>query len=199
MHFATNEVLRANFSVYASKKQGKLRKKIVRGMLMNYANVKVLYFDDDGTIPNHPRLPVLLYEHVFISKKAKVESIFNSHDWKNSWVGGIYDFHHYHSNSHEALGVISGSARLKLGGHMGENIVVHAGDVLVLPAGTGHMRLQSTADFKVVGAYPEGMEYNLRTGKQTDRPHVFDEIAQVPIPTTDPVYGDKGPLTEWWN
>jgi ribosomal protein S6E (S10) len=54
MHFATNEVLRANFSVYASKKQGKLRKKIVRGMLMNYANVKVLYFDDDGTIPKSP-------------------------------------------------------------------------------------------------------------------------------------------------
>jgi len=80
-----------------------------------------------------------------------------------------------------------------------EGQLVHAGDVLVLPAGTGHMRLQSTADFKVVGAYPEGMEYNLRTGKQTDRPHVFDEIAQVPIPTTDPVYGDKGPLTEWWN
>ncbi len=29
---------------------------------------------------------------------------------------------------YEALGVISGSARLKLGGHMGENIVVHAGE-----------------------------------------------------------------------
>ncbi|WP_210611038.1 cupin domain-containing protein [Priestia flexa] len=163
------------------------------------SDVKVLFFDDDGVIPNHPSLPVLLYEHALIDRKDKIETIFHNHNWKNSWVNGIYDFHHYHSNAHEVLGIIKGCARLQLGGPKGENIVVHAGDVIVLPAGTGHKRLQSTADFQVVGAYPGGISYNLKTGNSAEYAEAVEQIENVPLPKTDPVYGEDGPLLSLWS
>lgn len=37
----------------------------------------------------------------------------------------------------------------------GEEIEVHAGDVIVLPAGTGHCSTQSSQDYRYIGVYPE--------------------------------------------
>lgn len=34
------------------------------------------------------------------------------------------------------------------------NIEMKVGDVLVLPAGTGHSSLESSADYKYIGVYP---------------------------------------------
>ncbi|MFX3673601.1 MAG: cupin domain-containing protein [Paenisporosarcina sp.] len=156
------------------------------------------YFKDDGIIPNNPKLPVIFYKGEFESNPDQIEAIFNQHNWQNSWVNGVFPYHHYHSNSHEALGVRSGSARLKLGGEQGEEVSVDTGDVLILPAGTGHMKIISSPDFKIVGAYPDGMDYNLKTGKAGERPQVLNEIQQVPTPDQDPVFGKKGALFENW-
>jgi uncharacterized protein YjlB len=165
---------------------------------MKGLEVKSFYYKDDGKIPNNADLPVLLYIGALKGKTAQMERIFKSHNWRNSWTNGIFGYHHYHSNVHEVLGIIGGSAALQLGGEQGDKVLVAAGDVLVLPAGTGHKCLSASSDFQVVGAYPEGMDYNLRKGLAGERPEALEEIRQVPLPLLDPIYGENGPLVEKW-
>ncbi|KYG59232.1 cupin domain-containing protein [Planococcus maritimus] len=161
-------------------------------------DAQFFHFEDDGTIPNNPKLPVVFYPEAFHGKTGQIQQAFEDHAWGNSWQGGVFDFHHYHSNTHEALGVVSGSAQLQLGGENGDVVEVATGDVCVLPAGTGHKRLSASADFRIVGAYPGGVEYNLKTGEPGERPYVLEDIHNTPLPKTDPVYGDAGPLLSAW-
>lgn len=154
-----------------------------------------LYFADDGIIPNS-RLPVLLYRQVPLSgddQAAALERLFAAHDWPPQWRYGVYSYHHYHPNAHEVLGVARGEATLRLGGEQGQDVSVAAGDVLVLPAGTGHRSLESSADFLVVGAYPPGQE-DFITQRADPAAHArsLELIAQVPLPATDPVTGREG-------
>ncbi|HSO59271.1 MAG TPA: cupin domain-containing protein [Paenisporosarcina sp.] len=159
---------------------------------------KLFRFKDDGTIPNNPSLPVIFYPGAFKIHPQEIESTFNLNNWQNSWVNGVFEYHHYHSNTHEVLGVRAGSARLLLGGQKGEVIKVNTGDVLVLPAGTGHKKLTSSPDFEIVGAYPDGKDYNIQTGNPSERPQVLEEIKQVEVPSTDPVYGNRGQVVDRW-
>ncbi|MDQ0219711.1 cupin domain-containing protein [Peribacillus cavernae] len=165
---------------------------------MEYTEVETFYFEDDGSIPNNPDIPVLFYPAALKDKASQIENFFNENNWGNSWMNGIFDFHHYHSNTHEVIGVVKGSARLMIGGENGKQFEVTVGDVLVLPAGTGHKRLDSSPDFKVAGAYPDGMEYNTNTGKSEERPYALDEIKSVPLAKQDPVFGTDGPLLKKW-
>lgn len=160
-------------------------------------SIRSFLLKDDGEIPNNQLLPVIVYEGVF-EDFSVVEETFNRHNWRGSWSGDIYDFHHYHSNVHEVLGVVSGSAVILLGGNAGEKLQISAGDVVLLPAGTGHKKLKSSADFTVIGAYPNGAVYNMNRRKPQDRIHALKEIKNVPIPELDPVFGEGGPLIDKW-
>jgi uncharacterized protein YjlB len=126
------------------------------------------------------------------------EQRFAKNDWTNSWRDGIYPFPHYHSTSHEVLGVYSGTAMLRLGGGHGQNVEVYAGDVIVLPAGVAHQNLGSSDDFGVVGAYPGGRKWDLLRGLPGERPKADQNIAALPIPDNDPIYGAEGPLRQIW-
>ena len=99
------------------------------------------------TIPNHPRFPVVLYRGVDLAGPESARALFAAHGWGGSWVNGVFDFHHFHSTSHEALAVVAGAATIELGGPQGEAFAVQAGDVLVLPAGTGHRRATARKRF----------------------------------------------------
>lgn len=149
------------------------------------------YFKDDGQIPNNT-LPLLIYKNIFKERgeeaAAMLEEQFELNNWRNSWRNGVHDFHHYHSNTHEVLGVYSGKALLHLGGEEGEKLEVAAGDIIVIPAGVGHKNLESE-NFKIVGAYPDGREYDMNYGKEGERPAADENILKVPVPDTDPFFG----------
>lgn len=156
-------------------------------------------FEDAGAIPNS-RFPVLAYHEVDATRTAQdCVELFAGNGWRGAWVDGIYAFHHFHSTSHEVLGVVRGFATVVLGGPGGRRFDVVPGDVLVLPAGTGHCNAGASADLRVVGAYPEGMWCDLRRGDPGERKEVLANIAAVPLPDTDPVAAADGPLTELWS
>jgi uncharacterized protein YjlB len=115
------------------------------------------------------------------------------------WRNGIYPFTHYHSRIHEALGVARGRARVRFGGASGEELEIAAGDVAVLPAGTGHQRLSASGDLLVVGAYPPAGTYDLCRATPSDRERARATIPAVPLPATDPLYGADGPLVALWH
>jgi uncharacterized protein YjlB len=155
-------------------------------------------FADAGGIPNSP-LPVLIYHDVDGAGDARgCEELFAHNSWLGAWVDGIFPFHHFHSTAHEVLGIAGGTATVVLGGPDGREFEVRRGDVLVIPAGTGHCNAGSTADLVVVGAYPNGMRWDLRRGDPAERDEVLANIAAVPLPDADPVTGPDGPLTEIW-
>jgi uncharacterized protein YjlB len=156
-------------------------------------------FDDDGGIPNS-RLPVLVYSGAVDAGAGAgaYEKLFAGHGWLGAWRDGIYPFHHFHSIAHEVLGIASGSAEVMLGGPGGSRFELRAGDVVVLPAGTGHCNLGSSPDLLVVGAYPDGMDWDLRRGDPAEHDEVVANIARVPLPAQDPVRGHGGSLVELW-
>ena len=138
-----------------------------------------------GPIPNHPRFPVLLYHGVDVGDAKR---LLADHGWGGAWTNGVFDFHHFHSTSHEVLAVVAGVATLELGGPQGEAFQVTEGDVLVLPAGTGHRRRSTRDGFTVVGAYPPGQEdYDLL--READDA-ALERIRALPAPPEDPVGGD---------
>lgn len=155
-------------------------------------------FEDGGDIPNSS-LPVLVYHGVEAAHDApECEQLFARHGWLGAWRNGIYSFHHFHSTAHEVLGVVAGSATVILGGPDGRTFEVGRGDVLVLPAGTGHCNAGAVSELLVVGAYPDGMRWDLRRGDPAEREEVLVNIGRVPLPRADPVEGTEGPLTSLW-
>ncbi|RKD71135.1 uncharacterized protein YjlB [Sinobaca qinghaiensis] len=159
--------------------------------------VQRLFFDDNGKIPNNPTLPALLYS-VKEHHLHELEQTFRSNGWESTWYGSIFTYHHFHSNSHEALAVIRGSASLHLGGPQGEVISVTSGDILLLPAGVGHKLLDSDDIFQVMGAYPHTREIDLYTGDENNHEVVCRNIHHVELPRLDPFYGEAGPLQNYW-
>jgi uncharacterized protein YjlB len=157
---------------------------------------------DDGTFPNNPGHPLVLYKkaiRITGNRGAEtIEDVFHSNRWGGSWRNGVYPFHHYHSTAHEVLGVYKGEARVQFGGEKGPILAVASGDVVIIPAGVAHKNINSSTDFRVVGAYPPGQTWDMNYGKAGERPAADKNIASVPDPKADPVYGSTGPLLDLW-
>ena len=152
-------------------------------------------FDDNGG------LPVLVYRKVLDDPTAEAfEDLYSANGWAGSWRDGIYDYHHFHSNAHEVLAIARGKVRVQLGGPDGPQVDAAAGDVIIIPAGTGHKNVESDADLLVVGAYPQGQtDYDMRRGDESERQQVARNVHATPRPRMDPIFSGDGPLLEHWS
>lgn len=168
-------------------------------------NPHILHFvlKQNESFPNSV-LPVLIYKSAvdLPSEKNKssliIQKIFARNGWSNSWTNGIYDFHHYHSTTHECLCITLGSATVILGGPNGRKVELSQGDVIILPAGVGHKCLKHSEDFQCVGAYPEGKDYDIKLGKATELKEALSNIQKLPEVSMDPIFGKQGFLKAYW-
>jgi uncharacterized protein YjlB len=155
----------------------------------------------DGKTPNNPALPALILHEALPADAGPnaVRALLEGNGWGGSWTYTVFPYHHYHDDAHEVLAVTGGWADLVIGGVHGRTIRVQAGDVLVLPAGTGHCRKADGDGFEVCGAYPRGQEHpNILRPEEADHDRSAERIAQLPLPQTDPIYGRDGPVTRHW-
>ena len=160
-----------------------------------------IVFEDDGLVPNSI-LPFLVYQGAVKldpgHPEETIEDLFGQNGWGGMWRNGVYDYLHYHSTVHEALGVARGHARVRFGGDRGREFQIAAGDVAILPAGTGHQCLSASPDFSVVGAYPPGAKMQITRPTPENHAMALKTIPQVKLPETDPVMGVDGPLVRLW-
>ncbi|MCF4996338.1 cupin [Pseudomonas syringae] len=161
---------------------------------------QTLKLERNGWVPNSPHLPVLIYPGAVDPQTgdlaARFEEIFSANGWPPQWRYTIYDFHHYHTEGHEVLGIASGRSRVMLGGPDGVVLEVSAGDALLLPAGTGHCSLESSEDFLVVGAYPPGQGNDICMQAPSHAQQARIEV--LPFPDEDPVQGLDGAVRRYW-
>jgi len=159
---------------------------------------------DDGETPNNPDCPLLFYRSpVSLDNQhdpaAIFEVLFASHGWKSSWRNGMYDFNHFHTHTHEVLGIARGKVTALFGGMKGHKVELKAGDVVVIPSGTGHKRIRQSKDLLIVGAYPtNGGDYDEPKPDRVDLKEARRQIKKVRLPLADPVYGKQGPLRRIW-
>ena len=143
---------------------------------------------------------MLIYRNVDAARDATdCETLFATNGWLGAWRDGIFAFHHFHSTAHEVPGIVAGTAKVTLGGPGGTTFEVARGDVLVLPAGTGHRNAGAIGDLLVVGAYPDGIDWDIRRGHPTKHDRVLANIRTVGVPRADPVGGREVALTELWS
>lgn len=159
-----------------------------------------MWFAADGWVPNNRRLPAIFFRAVIDCSRpdpaAAFKSVFRRNGWEPRWRNGVYSFHHYHSTAHEVLGFAAGTARLMLGGPNGHEITVSAGDCALLPAGTGHFRIDASRDFLVVGAYAPDQSPDLCRSAIAKEDET--RMAELAFPNADPVLGSAGPLCRFW-
>jgi hypothetical protein len=96
-------------------------------------------FEGDDETPNNPALPVLLYRDVVPAGERRdaaawFEGVFARHGWADGWRNGIHPFLHFHTTTHEVLGIAAGRATVQLGGAAGRVFEVVAGISVSTPA-----------------------------------------------------------------
>ncbi|MFW6324869.1 MAG: cupin domain-containing protein [Desulfovibrionales bacterium] len=163
-------------------------------------DVRELSLEEDGPYPNS-HLPLLVYRRVFPRKgeiTKDLQDLFSRNGWEDQWVNGLYPFHHFHSTAHEVLGIATGQVAIQFGGPNGQVVTVSKGDVALIPAGVSHKQVGKTPDLLVIGAYPTGQNADLQYGRMETKGQAEENIAGVPLPDSDPVFGREGPLFHSW-
>ncbi|KAL0939719.1 cupin domain protein [Colletotrichum truncatum] len=164
--------------------------------------------------PNND-LPVLIYRNVLGEQldETSVSERLQRNGWVKKGTWGTIKLKHFHPNTHECYGIFQGRSELVFGEGSsdstgsGVKCEVHAGDVVVVPAGVAHASTPESEEasgeneYRYIGVYPEGSpHYSIEMGKKSlmEKPDLVAEVAGVPVPPCDPVYGLDGPLVQIW-
>lgn len=170
-------------------------------VVRDYAEPLAIVFEDDGLVPNNI-LPFLVYQGAVTldpkQPEQTIENLFETNNWGGTWRNGVYDYLHYHATVHEVLGVARGHARVRFGGDHGQELDIKAGDVAILPAGTGHQCITASDDFCVIGAYPPGSRMEITRPTPENHAKALKTIPNVARPPADPVTGKHGALMRLW-
>ncbi|RMZ79622.1 hypothetical protein DV737_g3340, partial [Chaetothyriales sp. CBS 132003] len=139
------------------------------------SKVKAYQLPPTKLIPNSPH-PLLHYPGFFNVEAhhvtaAKIHDLLAENGWQTQWIFryGETQRSHYHSEAHECMVVLSGSATIRFGvadtdpdlqmntygaaqEDGGIEIAAHPGDVFVIPAGVAHKTHDTTpvAPFKLL-------------------------------------------------
>ena len=165
------------------------------------AKLSLFNFAPDGKVPNHPQLPVMVWQGLVPGDAGDeaIKALFEHNGWRRVWTWKVYDFQHFHPNAHEVLCVVAGSARIQLGGSNGPIIDVRSGDAAVLPAGTGHCSVSASDDFAICGGYPPDQVDRVITAEgEIPLAEAQAIVSKVSLPVTDPFFGKSGPLIRTW-
>ncbi len=161
---------------------------------------ETLLLDPHDWVPNNPDLPVLHYrqglQQIGALAPDDAEAMLDRNGWPARWRGSVFSYHHYHSTAHEVLAVFDGRARVVLGGPGGREVELGTGDVVVLPAGTGHCLIKAEDNFQIIGAYPAGQAWDIC--REAPDEAMLRRIAEVPYPASDPLEGRGGALPRFW-
>lgn len=142
--------------------------------------------------------PLMIYHDAFKATESGVTKQFERvGEVVPRWVYGLYNQTHFHSTTHEVYAVVGGRASLCFGGEHNPDRV-EKGDIIIIPAGVAHRMLEDVGgpheeSFKMVGAYPEGNEWDICYG-QEDEEDKIGGIAKVDWFHKDPLLGDDGPV-----
>ncbi|MFM7023792.1 MAG: cupin domain-containing protein [Flavobacteriales bacterium] len=162
---------------------------------------KKIFIPDNGRYPGNS-LPVLVYKSALklprLFPAKYIKKLFQKNGWTRNWKDGIYTYDHYHSNTHEVLGVSKGKSTIRFGGEKGPEITLEKGDVVVIPAGVAHKNLGRKNDLTCVGGYPEGKYPDSNYGEKGERPKADYKIASLSLPKCDPVFGENKGLVRIW-
>ena len=181
----------------------------MQASLQGAVRADTFMLDPRAWVPNNGHLPVILYRDALDAgahdaRRSRdderiaeaFEAMFARNGWPPKWRDGIFDYHHFHSSAHEVLGIAAGAAEVIVGGPGGRVVHLDAGDVILLPAGTGHCLQSSSGPLMVIGAYPPGQQWDIRRDALTDAER--DAMEKLPFPHSDPVLGAQGPLMQNW-
>ncbi|KAF7597613.1 hypothetical protein BBP40_000091 [Aspergillus hancockii] len=143
--------------------------------------------------------PLLIYHGAFEASANELQAHLEKiGEVEPQWVYTMYKQTHFHSTTHEILGVVSGRARLCFGGEANPDRfepTVEKGDLIIVPAGVGHRLLDDLGpqSFKMVGAYPIGKQWDMCYG-QSDKEEQVKAIERLDWFHADPLYGADGPV-----
>ena len=158
-------------------------------------------FEDDGLVPNNP-MPFLVYKGAVTStpRIRREPSKACSAPMAGATCGAtastiicttIRPCMRRSASPADTRGCASAATAAR-------NLQISAGDVAILPAGTGHQCISASPDFSVVGAYPPGAKMQITRPTPENHAKALKTIPQVKLPQTDPVMGVDGPLVRLW-
>jgi uncharacterized protein YjlB len=161
---------------------------------------QIHHFSPSNGIPNS-RLPLVIWKGGLPAAARRGEdacALYRRNGWGGTWVYTVYPFWHFHTDGHEVLSCVAGTAKIGFGGDDGIVADVSVGDVAIVPAGVGHKKLSASPGFQMAGGYPPKQQGSIvRPGQMTDE-EIAAAIAKVALPETDPITGERGGVVEIW-